>query len=132
MRKLTFAALLGVALISAAACSGCQSGPFSNVVSDDKGVLTETLNDEKALYAVEAAFYGANSAAEAAVDTGLLKPGSPDAVKVADYLAQGHTALLAARAAYRAGDAKTYTQKLASVQAFVASAWALIPGKKEA
>lgn len=124
MRILSAGALAALALMTAG-CSGCA------VLNPNQGVLSATLTDEKALYAAEAAFYGANAAAEAAVDNKLLTPGSVLAVQVADGLAKANDALKAARAAYRAGDAKTYSDKLAAVQGFVVAAWALIP-KKEA
>lgn len=124
MRLLNVGALAALALMTAG-CSGCA------VLNPTQGVLSATLTDEKALYAAEAAFYGANAAAEAAVDSKLLVKGSPEAVKVADGLAMAHDALGAARAAYKAGDARTYSDKLAAVQGFVATAWKLIP-KKEA
>lgn len=130
MRRFTFAALMGLALISAAACSGCQS----NILSNDKGVLEETVVDQKVVYAAEAALFGANSAAEAAVDSGLLKAGSPLAIQVADHLDTAKRALDAARSAQRAGDAKTFGARISESQRFVAQAWAIIPvqAKKDA
>lgn len=123
MRRFATAALLGLALIGTAACSGCA------VLNPNAAVLGETLKDEKALYAAEAAFYGANAAAEAAVDNKLITPGSPLAIQIADGLAKAKDALGAARAAYKIGDATTYVGKLAAVQGFVGDAWKLIPGK---
>lgn len=123
-RNLLLAGAMLVAALSAAACSGCTTPAW---LSNDRGALENTVIDEKALYAAEAALFGANTAAEAAADNGLLKPGSPDAVKVADYLDAAKKALNVARIAYRAGDAKTYVGKLAAVQATVAQAWLLIP-----
>jgi hypothetical protein len=126
MKIATTAALVALSLLGTG-CSGCTA---LSALTNYKGVLSATTVDEKALYAAEAAFYGANTAAEAAVDNGLLKAGSPDAVKVADWLQQAHQALLVARAAYAAGDAGSFTAKIAAVQNLVAQAWALIPQKK--
>lgn len=123
MRIFNAGALVALSLMTAG-CSGCA------ILNPTQGALTATLNDEKALYAAEAAFYGANAAAEAAVDNKLLVQGSPTAVQVADGLAQAHDALNAARAAHKAGDARTYSDKLGAVQEFVASAWKLIPKKE--
>lgn len=123
-RNLLLAGAMLVAALSAAACSGCTTPAW---FSNDRGALESTVVDEKALYAAEAALFGANTAAEAAVDNGLLKPGSAEAVKVADYLDTAKKALNVARSAYRAGDAKTFAGKLAAVQATIGQAWALIP-----
>lgn len=123
-RNILFAGAMLVAALSAAACSGCTTPAW---LSNDRGALESTVVDEKALYAAEAAMFGANTAAEAAVDNGLLKAGSPDAVKIADYLDTAKKGLNVARQAYRAGDAKTYAAKLAAVQATIGQAWALIP-----
>lgn len=125
MKRLLTLALLGLVLTGCApGLSGCGT-----VLDPNAGVLTFTLADEKALYAAEAAFYGANAAAEAAVDNRVIVAGSPRAVQIADALAQGRGALLAARAAHKAGDAKGYGEKLAAVQGFVAAAWALLPAR---
>ena len=127
MRMFAMAALALVAVIGAG-CSGCSSLDIGGV-RNDRGVFEGQVVDEKALYAAEAAFFGANTAAEAAVDNGLLKGGSPQALQVADYLAKAHDALKAARAAYQVGEARSYADKLASVQTFVGAAWALLPAK---
>jgi len=123
MRKLFAATLLGIAVITAG-CSGCS------ILSNDHALLASTLTDEKALYACEAAMYGADAAAGAAVDAGLLKPGSPEALKVADGLDEAHKALEAARSAYKVGDAVATGDRITAAQAFIAQAWALIPQKK--
>lgn len=120
MRRLLIAAVLGAAVLAGAGCSGCA-------LLRDEAVLGQTLADEKALLSLEAGFYGANAAAEAAVDSGLIVPGSPLAVQVADELARANSGLLLARSAYNAGDAVGYPARLAQAQAFVAQAWTLIP-----
>lgn len=124
MKLLSIAALAAVAILSSG-CSGCSTTPDLN-----KPVLGQTVVDEKALYAAEAALFGANTAAEAAVDAGILKPGSLDAIKVADYLQTAKAALDAGRAAYRLGDAGTFAAKIGASQTLIAQAWALIPAKK--
>lgn len=127
MKLVSLGALAAVAVLTAG-CSGCAV--LQKVAAPNEAVLGSTLTDEKALYATEAAFYGANSAARAALVSGLLVKGSPAAIRVADGLKTAHTALLAARAAYKAGDATTYAAKLAAVQETVADVWALIPQKE--
>jgi hypothetical protein len=122
MRNLLIAGWIALAAITAAGCSGCS------ILSNDRGLLTGTLVDEKALYAASAADFGAEAAAEAAVDNGLLKGAA--AAKASSVLDAAHGALVAARAAYAAGDAKTCAARIAAVQALVADAWALIPQKE--
>ena len=122
MRNLLIAGWVMLAATTAAGCSGCS------ILSNDRGVLSGTLVDEKALYAAEAADFGAEAAAEAAVDNGLLK--GPEAAKASSALDEAHAALIAARAAWAAGDAKTCAERIAAVQALVADAWAIIPQKK--
>lgn len=122
MRKLLIAALGAVALASAGV-SGCAALGGS-------GGLTATLADEKALYALEAANFGVNSAAETAVDTGLVKGGSPQAVRIADTLLRARTAVLAARAAYAAGNATDTATAILNAQVAIGTAWGLIPKKQ--
>lgn len=127
MRRLFTGAALALTALLSSGCSGCSV--LQKITSNDHAVLGQTLVDEKALYAAEAAMYGADTAAGAAVDSGLLKPGSPDAIKVANWLEEAHKALLVARTAYHAGDAKTTLDRLSAAQAFIGQAWALIPQK---
>lgn len=124
MKRLLFASALAVAALAAAGCSGCSA------LNPNRAVLAETVIDEKALFAAEAAFFGAASAAEAAVDVELLQPGDASAVKIADALDKAHDALVAARAAYAVGDAQGYGEKIAALQGFVAEAWKLIPQRE--
>ncbi len=122
MRNLLIAGWVTLAATAAAGCSGCS------ILSNDRGVLSGTLVDDKALYAAEAADFGAEAAADAAVDNGLLKGAA--AAKASSALDEAHAALVAARAAYAAGDAKTCADRIAAVQALVADVWALIPKKE--
>jgi len=123
MRNLLIAGWIMLAATAAAGCSGCA------ILANDRGVLSGTLVDEKALYAAEAADFGAEAAAEAAADSGLLKGAA--AASAQSALDKAHAALVAARAAYAAGDAKTCEDRIGAVQALVADAWALMPKKKE-
>jgi len=123
MKRMFLIAALAVSAIAAAGCSGCAVTPR------DPTNLTQTVVDEKALFAVEAGYAGIGAAAEAAVDNGLLKGSLAGQVNV--YQKAAYQALLAARAAYKVGDAATYQAKIGAAQTFIAQAWALIPGKKE-
>jgi hypothetical protein len=123
MKTFAIAGVLALSVL-AAGCSGCQ--PIT-ALTGDKPLAGQTVIDEKALYAAEAAMLGADTAAAVAVRQGLLKPGSPQSVQIADYLALAKTGLNAARAAYRVGDATSFNSRLASVQELVGKAWAIIP-----
>lgn len=125
MKLLALAALAAIAVMGAG-CSGCSTVEKAvSAVTSDQAVLGSTTLDEKALYDAEAGFYGISVALEAAVDGGYLK-GQNAALAAAAY-EDAHKALLAARAAYAAGDAKTFTEKIAAGRALVASVWALAP-----
>lgn len=122
MKRSIFAATLVALAVIVAGCSGCT------VSARDPTNLTQTVLDEKALYAAEAAYFGAATAAEVAVDNGYLT--GPRAEQVNKAQSAAYTALLAARAAHRAGNAATYQAKIAAAQDFIGQAWALIPRKK--
>lgn len=121
MKFTLLAGALALGLLTAG-CTGCS-------LLNSPASLAETQVDEKALYGVEAADYGANLAAEAAVDTGLLIRNSPQALKVKDILGKAHQATIAARAAYTLGNTAGLTQQIAAAQGFIADAWPLIPKK---
>lgn len=123
MRRGWIVAGLGALALATAGCSGCS-------VLKSGGFLSETKLDERALWTAEAAFFGANAAAEAAVDGGLIKGGSPEAIKIADGLAAAHGMLDAARKAYALGDAATFGSKVSAAQSLVSSIWATIPKKE--
>jgi hypothetical protein len=94
MRRLLIIAAAALSLAAPlAACGGLTADP----------PLAETLADERALFAAEAAYFGAASAAEAAVDAGVLS-GEPAGL-AADYLDRGYAALQVARRAHAAGNA---------------------------
>lgn len=112
-------AVVAAAALALAPVAGCapmmQGSPFA-----------ETLVDDKALYSAEAAYFGALTLADTAVDSGLLVAGSPRAVQVADGLQKAYDALLAARAAYDAGNVVLGQAKAAMALAEVAGVQRLI------
>lgn len=126
MKRWMIAAAVAVAALSMAACNG-----LGGVLAPDRGALEQTVLDEKAMIIAEVSIQGVNLTAEAALDAGLLKPGSPRATGIADGLDDAKAALDLARAAYDAGDAKAYGDKIAAIQRLVAAAWALTPKKEE-
>jgi uncharacterized protein (DUF1800 family) len=119
--------LAGLALALAVAGLGAAGPGCASLTNDNGGVLEQTLADEKALFGLEAGLFAANSAANAALTSGLLAAGSPQAVQVANALNTAKAAVDTARVAYRAGDASTTAARVAEAQALVGAAWNLIP-----
>lgn len=104
------------AVLLCAPIAACETFPSSTV--------SESLKDEKALYAAEAAYYGATVSAEAAFDAGVLH--GRQAVAVADGLQVAYDALLVARQAQAAGNASSAEEASARALAAVAGVYALI------
>src|SRR5688572_7447905 len=118
MKTFTVGALAALSLL-AAGCSGCQ--PIGTITGD-KPLAGQTVIDEKALLVAEAAKLGADKAAAEAVRQGLLKPGSAQSVKIADYLQLAQNGLVAARQAKAVGDATSFGSRVASVQDLISKA----------
>lgn len=93
MRKIVIA-LAAAALLTApaSACAPLTGG----------GVFDSTLADEKGLYAAEAAYFGAGTALEAAVDAGLVR--GERAAQAARLERSAYSALVIARRAQAAGN----------------------------
>jgi hypothetical protein len=126
MRNKLFYGVLAAGLIGLAACGGP-----SGCASIDRPVAGQTVVDEKTLYGLTAGYFGIEAAAEAAADSGLLKPGSEEALRVANGLVKARQAVIVARSAYRAGDAAGSAEKLAAAQSLIGEVWTLIPTKKD-
>lgn len=94
--------LAAVAVMALSACNPSAPGASNGVGAiNNLPSAQQTLADEKALYAAEAAFYGANKLAELAVESKVLLPGSGKAILVADKLATAKQYLDKAREAHR-------------------------------
>lgn len=75
--------------------------------------LQQTVNDERALYAAEAAYNGVLLTVNSLIDQGVIVPGSERALRLADDLDEAKQALNLARQAYAAGNASSgYSQAL--------------------
>lgn len=127
MKRLILSLVLSCCALTApimvSGCAGWQPGAAPSTV------LNKTLTDEKALYVVLSAVKGANVLAEAAVDTNLLKAGSPNAIKVADLLLKATQARQVAEQAYKAGNATDFNSAIADALDLVAQIQAIIAGK---
>lgn len=102
-RTMIAAVAASVALLS---LPGCATGPA-------QPPLASTLADERSLAALELAFQAAATTAIGAVDSGLVQPGSPQAIALADKVARAHALVVQARAAQAAGQ----TQQVAALVA---------------
>ena len=112
MNKFLSAVCLGLAVMVA----GCGTAGFP--VGSVPAVVASTL-DEKALVGLEASAIAANEFAQAAVRSGVLTPGSDNAVKVADYLVRVRQGVVLARQAYAAGNASDYQSQVLATLALI-------------
>lgn len=119
MRKLLFAAaLLPLAL------AGCATLP--SVPTSPGAVAETTVLDEQGALGVELAYKAFRTALEVAVDAGVLR--GANATKAATLDNRAYAAVQAARAAYRAGNASSYTQAVSDARAAIAAALAAVKG----
>jgi hypothetical protein len=121
MRKLFLAALLPLALT---ACAGLS---LPNVPTSPGAVAETTVLDEQGALGVELAYKAFRTALEVAVDAGVLK--GANATKAAALDNRAYAAVGAARAAYRAGNAASYSQAVTEARNAITAALAAIGSK---
>lgn len=118
--------LLGLALTACTTAGGSVPLPGGDGSTAPPIVSTDgTLADERALFAVEAAYYVAATAYVSADDRGLI-PG-PTRERARQALVTSYQALNLARTAYRAGDSPTFSAQAAEALRFATQARDLIP-----
>lgn len=117
---------LSIALVAALALAGCTPSGVTSVPTPGQ-VADRTVLDERGAIAVESAYRAAGLALEMAVDTGLLR--GQAAATAATYEQRAYNAVLAARAAYDAGNATSYAAALASARSAIARALLAINGE---
>lgn len=122
MRKFLIATCAALSLV---ACAQPSTSPDGVPAPS----LTLYLSIEKGLLYAESAKLGADATAAAAVDSGLLKPGSPDAIRIADALQAAQNALVLARAAQNVGRLDTVQAQVSLATTLIGSALVLIPQK---
>lgn len=116
--------LLRSLFIFAASLSLCACGyagpvasagtsPAESWTSPPSSPLSQTVIDDKVIVLSFEALGVASSAANALIDTGFIKPGSPAALKLADGLETSRAWLNIASAAQRAGQAQDYATAIA-------------------
>jgi hypothetical protein len=119
MKRLIFAACAALALTGCSGLAGLAGGiPPTPVAAAD-----ETVLDEQAALAVELAYKAARLAVETGVDAGVVR--GAQATRLAELDNQAYAAVLAARRAYRAGNATSYGAALAEARAAIADMLAL-------
>lgn len=101
---------------------------FPSVPTSPDQVADATVLDERAAIAVESAYHAAGLALEAATDAGLLRGAA--AAKAARLERAAYHAVLAARAAYDAGNASSYETALAEAREAIAAALLAINGSE--
>lgn len=86
-----------------------------------------TVIDEKALAGAELAYKAMRTAGVIAVDAGALK--GDDAARIADLDNRAYAALIAARTAYQAGNARDYASAIGDALRLIGDAQAILaPG----
>jgi hypothetical protein len=118
MRKLSLL-LLPLALT---ACAGGLSLPTAPAQ-----VANATVLDEQGALGVELAYKAFRTALELATDAGVLRGAA--ASKAADLDARAYLAVLAARGAYKAGNAGSYAEAVNDARAAITAALAAIGSK---
>jgi hypothetical protein len=112
-----------LALCAPLALAGCGFGSVASVPPAPVAVADQTVLDEQAALAVELAYKAARLAAELGVDAGVIR--GANAARVAALDNAAYQAVLAARAAYRTGNADTYKSALVQARTSVAALLAL-------
>jgi hypothetical protein len=105
------------------ALAGCATNPLASPTP-----LAQTTIDEKGLIIAMQTFDTLLSAVDRLVAVGLIKPGSPIALKIADAVHTAKVAFQAASAAQRAGNSTSYFTAISQAQAAIANINQLIKG----
>jgi hypothetical protein len=102
--------ILVAAALSLAACTPAilDSGQSPSSVADS------TVIDEKAMLGLETLYLSANQLAQTALDLGIVK-GDESRAEVKEADRKAYNALLAARAAYRAGNSRSFSEATADL-----------------
>ena len=111
-------------LCALAACIPPSPGRVSGIPASPVAAANQTVLDEQAMLAVELAYKAARTAAELAVDTGLLE--GPAAARVAELDNKAFRAVAVVRSAYATGNAGSYGEALSEARAATAELLALV------
>jgi len=117
--------LLASALVATTLASACNG--ISDIASSPRNAAEQTVLDEKAAIAVEAAWATAGTLIETGVDAGLIK--GETARRVNDLDAKAERAVKAARSAYDAGNADDYNEAVIEAISIINEITALVNGE---
>jgi hypothetical protein len=106
-----------LALAASLALSGCAGLPTLSLPAAPVEAADQTVLDEQAALAVELAYKAARLAIETGVDAGAIR--GANATRLAELDNDAYAAVLAARRAYRAGNATGYGAALAEARAAI-------------
>jgi hypothetical protein len=107
-------AIVGAASVALASCG---LAPLAGIPSAPVEAADQTVLDEQAALAVELAYKAARLAIETGVDAGAIR--GANATRLAELDNDAYAAVLAARRAYRAGNATGYGAALAEARAAI-------------
>lgn len=110
-----------------AACQLEQVGSIQTVPATSIGA--KTVIDDKALIVALSSFDMVLSGLDAAVATGLIKPASPKALKIAAMIDNASDALQIATSAQKAGQAKTFEEAISRAMEAISGAQKLLGEK---
>lgn len=99
-----------IAILAALALVGCTPGGLTSVPTSPSVVADKTVLDEQGALAAELAYKAARVAVETGVDAGVIRGDAAARFAVLD--AKAYAALGKVRAAYRIGNAATYSAAL--------------------
>lgn len=129
MRSLAFILAPLVLLVAACAAVPTNLGSATQVaLGGPVTISNQTTIDETAGTAIELAYQAAARAAEVAVDAGFVK--GADAAKLQAANNRAYQAVLAARAAYRAGNESSWITATADAKAAISALLAAAKGSK--
>lgn len=113
-----------ILMATSLALASCQPGSFLSPPAP----LSHTTIDEKGLIVALQTFDTVLTAVDRLIAAGVIKPGSPRAVQIADAIHDAKIAFQAASAAQRAGNATGYLSALTNAQTAIGKINTLIKG----
>lgn len=124
MKKLFTAAVLAVSMISLGGCETLREADWPT--NPNVAIGDATVVDEKAMIGLESTAILLNQAAQAAVRSGVLVPGSARAIQVADMLEEVRRGVLLARELYDAGNVRGATAQVFAMLTLIGRVQSLI------
>lgn len=129
MRKITtIIASISLGLTATPIVSGCTPGGIISTPGtfDPSAPIAIPLKVKEAYRTALQASIGIETSVNLAIDAGLLKPGTPEAIKVADILHTIKGVVDAIHTAYRAGNTSDLATRIAELTSLVTQVSVLI------